>query len=276
MFELKWKNKTLDLSKPVVMGVLNLTPDSFYDGGKIIGLNNAIQLAGKMIEEGAAIIDIGAVSTKPNAMDVSVEEEWARLKDVLKELRVNYPDAILSVDTYRASIARRAAGFGADMINDISGGQFDERMFETIAELGLPYVMMHIQGTPTTMQQNPVYNDVVEEVSEFFKIQLSKLASLGTTENIILDPGFGFGKTVEHNYELLQRFSEFKKLGYPLLAGLSRKSMINKVLEIQAEDALNGTTVLNTTALLNGANILRVHDVKEAVEAVKLVGKLGS
>jgi dihydropteroate synthase len=254
------------------MGILNLTPDSFYDGGRNVGLNNAIQRAGKMIDEGATIIDIGAVSTRPNAMEVSAEEEWGRLKDVLKELRKQFPDTILSVDTYRASIARRAADFGADMINDISGGQFDELMFETIAELGLPYVMMHIQESPATMQQNPVYNDVVDEISKFFKTRLSQLASLGKNENIILDPGFGFGKTVGHNYELLRRFSEFKNIGCPLLAGLSRKSMINKVLEIKPEQALNGTTVLNTIALLAGANILRVHDVKEAVQAVKLVG----
>jgi len=271
MFELKWKNKSLDLSSPVVMGILNLTPDSFYDGGKNKGLNNAIQCAEKMIDEGAAIVDIGAVSTKPNATEVSVEEEWDRLKDVLKHLRVNFPDTILSVDTYRASIARRAADFGTDMINDISGGQFDDLMFATIAELQLPYVMMHIQGTPANMQESPAYNDVVREVNAFFKTQLSKLTLLGVTKNIILDPGFGFGKTVGHNYELLRRFSEFKKLGYPLLAGLSRKSMINKVLGIQADDALNGTAVLNTIALLNGANILRVHDVKEAVEAINLL-----
>jgi dihydropteroate synthase len=272
MFQLKWKNKTLDLSTPVVMGILNLTPDSFYDGGRNEDLSTAVQRAGKMIEEGAAIIDIGAVSTRPNATEVSAEEEWGRLKDVLKELRMQFPGTILSVDTYRASIARHAADFGADMINDISGGQFDELMFETIAELGLPYVMMHIQESPATMQQNPVYNDVVDEISKFFKTRLSQLASLGKNENIILDPGFGFGKTVGHNYELLRRFSEFKNIGCPLLAGLSRKSMINKVLEIKPEQALNGTTVLNTIALLAGANILRVHDVKEAVQAVKLVG----
>jgi dihydropteroate synthase len=275
MFQLKWQNKILDLTAPVVMGVLNLTPDSFYDGGRSEGLENAIRRAGKMIEEGAAVIDIGAVSTKPNAQEVSEEEEWGRLKAVLKDLRKRFPDTVLSVDTYRASIANRAADLGVDMINDISGGRFDELMFETVAEIKLPYVMMHIQGTPATMQQNPVYNDVADEVNEFLKNQISKLAGLGVTENIILDPGFGFGKTVEHNYELLRRFSEFKNLGYPLLAGLSRKSMINKVLEINPEQALNGTSVLNTIALLNGANILRVHDVKEAVEAVKLVEKSG-
>jgi dihydropteroate synthase len=274
MYHMNWKNKKLDLSRPVVMGILNLTPDSFYDGGKHKVLDVVIRQVGKMIEEGAAIIDIGGVSTRPDAQEVSEEEEWNRLKNVLSELRKRFPEIILSIDTWRSTIARRAADFGIDMINDISGGQFDEKMFEAIAELKLPYVMMHIKGTPATMQQNPVYDDVVIDLSAFFRHQLGKLAEFGVTENIILDPGFGFGKTVEHNYELLRRFSEFTALGYPLLAGLSRKSMINKVLGIKPENALNGTTVLNTIALLSGANILRVHDVKEAVEAIKLVNKL--
>lgn len=274
MFQINWKNRSLDLSNPVVMGILNLTPDSFYDGGKNEGLKNAVGQTQKMIEEGAAIIDVGGVSTRPNAKEVSEREEWSRLKVVLEELRNQFPDIILSVDTYRSNIARKAADLGADVINDISGGQFDENMFKTIAAIKLPYVMMHIQGTPATMQQNPQYVDLVSEVIGFFKVQLGKLADLGVTENIILDPGFGFGKTVKHNYKLLRRFSEFKALDYPLLAGLSRKSMINKVLDVNPEYALNGTTVLNTIALLNGANILRVHDVKEAVEAVELVGKL--
>ncbi len=274
MNELKWNDKYLDLSKPVVMGILNLTPDSFYDGKKNQSLSNAIRQTEKMVIEGAAIIDIGAVSTRPNAPNVSADEEWGRLRTPLAEIRKRFPDAFLSIDTYRSSIAQQAADFGADMINDISGGRFDEHMFETIAGLNLPYIMMHIKGNPTTMQQYPVYENVVSEISDFFEKQLSKLASLGLTENIILDPGFGFGKTVEHNYELLQNFSEFKKLEFPLLAGLSRKSMINKVLGTNPGDALNGTTVLNTIALLNGANILRVHDVKEAMEAVKLVEKV--
>ncbi|OQX77925.1 MAG: dihydropteroate synthase [Bacteroidetes bacterium 4484_276] len=271
MHQLKWKDKHLNLSHPAVMGVLNLTPDSFYDGGKYGRLDDIIRQAEKMIEEGTAIIDLGAVSTRPNSTDVLEEEEWNRLKAVLPALRKRFPDTLLSVDTYRASIARASADLGTDIINDISGGRFDEKMFATIAKLDIPYVMMHIKGTPATMQQNPVYDDVVIDICNFFDKQLKKLAALGVTKNIILDPGFGFGKTVEHNFELLQRFSEFKKLEHPLLAGLSRKSMINKVLGIKPENALNGTTVLNTIALLNDANILRVHDVKEAVEAVKLV-----
>ena len=273
MNQIKWKEKYLDLTHPAVMGILNLTPDSFYDGGGNKGLKNVIRQAGKMIEEGATIIDIGAVSTRPNAPDVTAAEEWSRLKDVLVELRKQFPEIILSVDTYRASVALSAAGLGADMINDISGGRFDDEMFAAIAQLKLPYVMMHIQGVPATMQHKPEYGDVVLEILNFFDKQLKKLADFGVTKNIILDPGFGFGKSVAHNYELLQRFSEFKKLGHPLFAGLSRKSMINTVLGTKPENALNGTTVLNTLALLNGANILRVHDVKEAVETVSLVKK---
>ncbi len=271
MHQLKWKDKHLNLTRAAVMGVLNLTPDSFYDGGKYGRLDDAIRQAATMMEEGAAIIDLGAVSTRPNATDVDEAEEWNRLKDVLPALRKQFPDILLSVDTYRSSIARASADLGADMINDISGGRFDEKMFATIAKLNLPYVMMHIKGTPANMQHNPVYDDVVMDICKFFDKQLKKLAALGVTENIILDPGFGFGKTVEHNFELLRRLSELKKLGYPLLAGLSRKSMINKVLGVEPENALNGTTVLNTIALLNGVSILRVHDVKEAVEVVKLV-----
>jgi len=271
MSQIIWKNKKLNLSRPVVMGILNLTPDSFYDGGRKKGLDVALRHVEKMIDDGASIIDVGAVSTRPNAAEVNEAEEWNRLTGVLVELRKRFPRVIISVDTYRASIAQAAANLGADMINDISGGQFDEKMFATIAKLKLPYIMMHIKGRPASMQLNPLYDDVVADVFTFFETQLKKLSELEVSENIILDPGFGFGKTVEHNFEMLKRFSEFKKLGCPLLAGLSRKSMINRVLGVKPEDALNGTTVLNTLALLNGANILRVHDVKEAVEAVKLL-----
>jgi len=274
MFKLNWKNRTLDLSTPVVMGILNLTPDSFYDGGTNAGMANAVQKVEKMIGEGATIIDIGAFSTRPNAADVGLDEEWVRLKNPLLEIRKKFPHTILSVDTFRSEIAGRAADEGADMINDISGGQFDKKMFGSIARLKLPYVLMHIQGTPATMQLKPAYADVANDVNDFFAEQLAKLAVVGLTENVILDPGFGFGKTLEQNYEMLRRFSEFKKHGHPLLAGLSRKSMINKVLETTPKDALNGTSVLNTVALLNGANILRVHDVKPALEALKLVEEL--
>ncbi len=273
MSQLIWNDKKLSLSPPVIMGILNLSSDSFYDGGKNEGSHNALRQVEIMIEEGTSIIDVGGVSVRPGAQEVSEEEEWSRLKNILRELRIQFPEIILSVDTYRSAIARRAADLGANIINDISGGQFDDRMFETIAELKLAYVMMHIKGTPATMQQNPLYADVVSEILGFFKDQLGKLMDFGVTDNVMLDPGFGFGKTVKHNYELLRRFSEFASLGCPLLAGLSRKSLINKALGITPENALNGTTVLNTIALLNGANILRVHDVKAAVETIKLVEK---
>ncbi len=271
---LKWHNGRLDLSQPVVMGILNLTPDSFYDGGKYNDADRALLRADKMIGEGASIIDVGAVSTRPFAKETGEEEEWARLKKVLKALRKAFPGIIISVDTFRASVAKNAAREGADMINDISGGVFDDKMLETVARLQLPYVLMHIRGTPATMQQNPEYQDVVSEINAFFRRQLDKLTALGVAGNIILDPGFGFGKSVAHNYEILRRLDEFRQHGFPLLAGLSRKSMINKILNIDPDEALNGTTVLNTVALMKGAKILRVHDVKCAVEAVRLTGAL--
>ena len=223
-----------------------------------------------MIGEGAAIIDIGAVSTRPNAGEISETEEWLRLRDILPVVRKKFPEVIISVDTWRSTIAKNAVDEGADIINDISGGQFDNEMFKTVAALKVAYIMMHTQGRPENMQQNPHYENVVDDILKYFIENLKKLALLGVTENIILDPGFGFGKTVDQNYRLLSSLERFRNTGFPVLAGVSRKSMINRVLEIQPADALNGTTVLNTIALLNGADILRVHDVKEAVEAVKL------
>jgi len=272
MSKMNCNGKLLDLSSPVVMGILNITPDSFYDGGKHPTTENAVLQAERMIREGAAIIDIGAVSTRPDAADVDEFEEWTRLKAVLPVLRKEFPETIISVDTWRSSVAKEAVACGADIINDISGGQFDQEMFKTIAGLKVAYIMMHTQGTPGTMQQNPHYDDVVNDIFDFFTENLKKLRHLGVTDNIIIDPGFGFGKTVKHNYELLSKISKFKSLGFPVLVGLSRKSMINKILESKPSEALNGTSVLNTIALLNGADILRVHDVKEAVEAIKLVG----
>jgi dihydropteroate synthase len=269
-----FNGKIMDFNEPRVMGILNVTPDSFYDGkrvrlydGKTVGrYEDKVE---QMVREGAYIIDIGAVSTRPGAMEVSFGEEKKRLFPVLKKVRKNYPGIIISIDTYRSEIAEVAAGEGADMINDISGGTFDPLMLPRIAKLGIPFIIMHIQGTPTTMQINPVYEDVVEDVFSFLQAQADILLKSGHTQ-VILDPGFGFGKTVGHNYSLLKNLDSLVKTGYPVLAGLSRKSMINRVLEIKAEDALNGTTVLNTIALLKGASILRVHDVKEAVEAVRL------
>jgi dihydropteroate synthase len=258
------------------MGILNITPDSFYDGGKYRNNETLLFQAEKMLNEGAAILDIGAVSSRPGAEEVPEDTELERLLPALENLLSAFPDAVISVDTYRSNVARTAVEAGAHIINDISGGTFDEKMFRTVADLNVPYVLMHIKGTPQNMQNNPQYVDVVQEVKYFFKKQLRKLGNTGVTENIILDPGFGFGKTLENNYELLKDLSAFTDLGYPVLAGVSRKSMINKVLQATPDTALNGTTVLNTIALLNGAGILRVHDVKEAVEAVRLVEFYGS
>jgi len=272
MSKMNCNGKLLDLSSPVVMGILNITPDSFYDGGKYPTTANTLVQAERMISEGAAIIDVGAVSTRPDAAEIDENEEWSRLKNVLPALRKKFPETIISVDTWRSSVAKEAVANGADMINDISGGQFDQEMFATIAGLQVAYIMMHTQGIPAAMQKNPQYDDVVKDVFDFFAENLIKLDKLGVSKNIIVDPGFGFGKTVNHNYELLSKLSKFKSFGFPVLAGLSRKSMIYKILGTKPSEALAGTNVLNTIALLNGADILRVHDVREAVEAIKLVG----
>lgn len=262
--------KTLNLSTPAIMGILNVTPDSFYDGGKFNSEDNALRQVEKMIADGATIIDVGALSTRPFSEFVSEDDEWERLEKPLKNLRKAFPEMIISVDTFRSEIARKAVDSGADMINDISGGQMDDKMFETVVNLGVCYVMMHIKGTPQNMQIDPVYQDVTKEVLGYFSSKLKMINSIGKTP-VIIDPGFGFGKTVEHNYRLLNDLPRIKALGYPVLAGVSRKSMINKVLRTSPEDALNGTTVLNTICLLQGADILRVHDVAEALEAIKLV-----
>ncbi len=268
---IQFNNKTINFQKPLVMGILNLTPDSFYDGGLYSGEKDILSKVEQMLGEGADIIDIGAVSTRPEANDVSLEDETKRLIPAIRKISQEFPDAILSIDTYRSVVAKQAIVAGAHIINDISGGVFDPEMFTTIAQLKVPYILMHIKGTPKNMQQNPQYSDVVKEIAMFLKQQLFKLKELGVTENIILDPGFGFGKSLEDNYSLLRDLSSFKDFGCPLLVGISRKSMINKVLGAKPSEALNGTTVIHTLALLNGASILRVHDVKEAVEAVKLM-----
>lgn len=262
--------KLISLEKPLVMGILNITPDSFYDGGKHKDMNNALKHVAKMLKEGANIIDIGAVSTKPGAEEVTQEEEEKRLIPILKKMTKEFPDTIFSIDTYRSSIARMSVDCGAQMINDISAGAFDKNMFRIISELQIPYIIMHIKGVPANMQNDPIYKDVVKEVIAYFSEKVAILRKMGVND-IIIDPGFGFGKTVEHNYELLRNLEYFSFFGLPLMVGVSRKSMINKALGIKSEDALNGTSVLNTIALMKGANILRVHDVKEAVEAVKLV-----
>ena len=264
--------KPLDMSHPVVMGILNITPDSFYDGGCYPAIPDQLSRVEKMLNEGAAIIDMGAVSTRPGAVSVNEEEEISRLLPALTAIKKHFPDTIISVDTYRANVARIMIDNGAGMINDIYGGRYDFKMIETIQSAGIPYVMMHIQGNPGDMQVFPYYQNIVEEITAFFIEQTGKFQN--GFRQIILDPGFGFGKTVEHNYKLLQDFQSFKTMGFPLMAGLSRKSMINRVLKTKPSEALNGTTVLNTIALMKGADILRVHDVKEAVEAIALVASM--
>jgi len=270
-FSLNINHKEMFFSKPIIMGILNVTPDSFYDGGKYHSEKDLLIYVEKMITEGVTIIDIGAISTRPGTEEISEKQELEKLLQTLNLIVAHFPDTIISVDTYRSKIAKTVIENGAHIINDISGGTFDDNMFNVVAEYHLPYIMMHIQGTPKYMQENPRYGNVVEEIKQFFKEQIVKLNKLGITKNIIIDPGFGFGKTLEHNYKLLRHFRSFEKMGYPVLAGVSRKSMINKVLKTNPQKALNGTTVLNTIALLNGANILRVHDVKEAMEAINLV-----
>lgn len=264
----------LDISSPVVMGILNLTPDSFYDGGKYITVEIQLKQVEKMLIEGASIIDLGAVSTRPGAIGVDESTEIERLLPSIKSIAKHFPGCIISVDTYRQNVARVAVEHGASMINDIYGGRFDKGMLETVASLHVPYIMMHMKGTPANMQDNPVYSDVVAEVVFFFEKQLQQCHNKGVRQ-VIIDPGFGFGKTLEQNFELLTHLEEFRSLGIPILAGVSRKSMINKTLKIHASEALNGTSVLNTIALLKGADILRVHDVKEAIEAIRLVKMLG-
>lgn len=262
--------RVLDLSTPVAMGILNVAPDSFYDGGNYLTVSGQLKRAEKMLAEGAAVIDIGAVSTRPGAPGVDQNEELNRLLPAINAIRHHFPGCFISVDTYRPQVARIMADHGADIINDIYGGRYDPEMIRTVAGLNIPYILMHMKGKPETMQDNPVYTDVVAEIAYFFEQQVARCREAGIKQ-VIIDPGFGFGKTVGHNFVLLSRLDAFRSLGTPILAGLSRKSMINKTLDIKPGEALNGTTVLNTIALLKGADILRVHDVQAAVEAITLV-----
>ncbi|WP_321515824.1 dihydropteroate synthase [Marinifilum fragile] len=267
---IKCGNHSINFETPLVMGILNITPDSFYDGGSYTNEKTILNRAEKILSEGADIIDIGAFSTRPGAEDVSEAEEYYRMTLAVKAIRNEFPQAILSIDTFRANIAKSIVNeFGACLINDISGGTMDENMFETIGELQVPYIMMHIKGTPQTMQKNPYYNDLIGEIKTFFEERIMKLNHYGV-KDVILDPGFGFGKTLEHNYEIVARLNDFSDFNLPILAGLSRKSMIYKYLGGTPDSSLNGTTALNMMCLENGADILRVHDVKEAVECVKL------
>lgn len=263
----------IDFSTPRVMGILNITPDSFYEGSRQQTEKAIIEKAAQFLSEGATFIDMGAYSSRPGAMNISAEEETTRLLPALKAVLKEFPDAIVSVDTFRASVAEEAIDQGAKIINDISGGNLDKNMFATVARLGVPYIMMHMKGTPQTMLNEAVYDDLMSELTDYFAKKIQELNELGH-HDIIIDPGFGFAKNMEHNYELLSRLHEFQIIGAPILVGISRKSMIYKTLETTSDEALNGTTIANTIALIKGASILRVHDVKEALEAVKITSKL--
>ena len=268
--------RLLDLSTPQVMGILNVTPDSFYAGSRSRTEAEIAARACQILDEGASIIDIGAYSSRPNAEHISPEEEMQRLRTGLEILNRNHPDAIISVDTFRAEVARQCVEeYGAAIINDISAGEMDEQMFPTVARLNVPYIMMHMQGTPQNMQKEPHYENLLKEVFMYFARKVRQLRDLGM-KDIILDPGFGFGKTLEHNYELMAHLEEFGIFELPLLGGVSRESMIYRLFGATPQEALNGTTVLDTVALMKGADILRVHDVREAVEAVRLIEKLKS
>lgn len=266
----------LELDRPQVMGILNVTPDSFYAESRKQTEADILARAYRILEEGAAIIDLGAYSSRPGAGDVSSDEEMQRLRTALELINHHYPDAVLSVDTFRADVAKMCVEeYGVAIINDISAGQMDKQMFSTIARLGVPYIIMHMQGTPQEMQKNPHYDNLLKEVFYYFSEKIQKLRDLGA-KDIILDPGFGFGKTLEHNYQLMSHLEEFRIFGLPLLVGISRKSMIYKLLDSSPEEALNGTTVLHTIALQKGAKLLRVHDVKAATEAIAIVQKMNS
>lgn len=263
--------KLLDLSNPVVMGIINVTPDSFYLGNRFSSTGKVVRRVEKMLEDGAGIIDIGAYSSRPGAKDVSSKEELDRLIPALKAIRKKCPDAVLSIDTFRSDVARRVVeDYGVAMVNDISGGELDSAMFETVADLNVPYILMHMKGNPLNMQVNPTYENVEQELILYFSEKLKALNLLGV-KDVIIDPGFGFGKSLDHNFELLARLNDFRVFDLPMLAGFSRKSMIYKLLNTTPDGALNGTTVLNTIALLKGVSILRVHDVREAVDTIRLL-----
>lgn len=265
--------KLIDLSSPKVMGILNLTPNSFYDGGKFKNKKSILNQVDKMLSDGATFIDIGAYSSKPNAEFVSEKEEENRLFPVIELILKEFPETLISIDTFRSAIAKKAIENGACIVNDISAGSLDDKMFETIANLQVPYIMMHMKGNPQTMQGLAHYENIVKEMLFYFSEKVASARSFGIND-LIIDPGFGFAKKMEHNFEVLNNLELFQMLELPILVGFSRKSMIYKTLETSAEFALNGTTVLNTIALQKGAKILRVHDVREAIECVKLVSQL--
>jgi len=269
MFTLNCKGRLLVIDKPLVMGIINATPDSFYSGSRFNGVDGIVAQAEKMLTDGADIIDIGGQSTRPGSELISAEEEIKRIIPAIKAIAEKFPASFVSIDTFYSKVALAAVDAGACIVNDISAGSMDNKMIETIAALKVPYILMHMKGTPQTMQQNAAYENVTSEVLDFFIFQTNELKKAGIPD-VIIDPGFGFAKTIEHNFELLKNLSVFKMPDKPILIGVSRKSTIYKTLGVNADDALNGTTVLNTIGLMNGASILRVHDVKEAKEAVTL------
>jgi dihydropteroate synthase len=266
---IRLRGNLIDLSTPLVMGILNTTPDSFYEGSRTFSVDTALGRAGQMLAEGATILDVGGYSSRPGAADIPQAEELNRVLPVIESLTKHFPDVYISIDTFRAEVARQAVEAGACMVNDVSGGSLDSQLFETVAKLKVPYVLMHMRGTPQTMKSLTGYEDIVKEVVDYFGQKVYLLRQLDI-KDIILDVGFGFAKTIEQNYFLLKNLDAFKIIGLPILAGLSRKSLIYKKLGVPVSGALNGTTVLNTLALTKGTSILRVHDVREAVEAIKL------
>lgn len=269
MYTLNCKGKLLVIDKPVVMGIINITPDSFYEGSRKQSIKDIVEVAAAMLADGAAILDIGGQSTRPGSKRLHTEQEKQRVLPAIEAIIAAYPDAIISIDTYNAAVAEEAVQAGAAIVNDISSGDMDEAMLPTVANLKVPYICMHMQGTPDNMQQHPQYTDVTAQVLDYL-VQKADACKRAGINDIIIDPGFGFGKTIEHNFTLLRQLSAFKILNCPVLAGLSRKSTVYKTLGTTAENALNGTTVLNTIALMNGADILRAHDVKAAAEAITL------
>lgn len=275
MTSINCKGELISLTQPKVMGILNLTPDSFYDGGKFKNELQITQQVEKMLIEGATFIDLGAYSSKPGADDISVEEELNRLIPVLKLLRKEFPEVLLSIDTFRSQVADAALNEGAAIINDISGGNLDFKMYDVVAKYQVPYVMMHMKGTPQNMKSLTTYDDLLVEICHYFSINVAKAQKAGI-HDIIIDPGFGFAKNIDQNFELLSKLELLQTQGLPMLIGLSRKSMIYKTLKTSAKEALNGTTALNMIALQKGAKILRVHDVKEAKETIDLYNRLGS
>ena len=270
MFSINCKGQPLIIESPIVMGILNVTPDSFYQHFSVTQMDGILSTAEKMIKDGASILDIGGQSTRPESQRIQAKEELARVIPVIQQIHQAFPNIILSIDTYYAEVAKEAVFAGASIVNDISAGTMDEAMISTVAQLKVPFVCMHMKGVPENMQHSPFYNHIIEEVKSFFDKRISICKNAGIRD-IILDPGFGFGKTIEHNFQLLKQLDTFNSFELPIMIGLSRKSMVYKVLNTDPQNALNGTTALHTIALLNGATILRVHDVKEAKETIELI-----